>query len=133
MVNKPRSAARTKKSTGTGDVKPDLIALIFNNNVQGAASVLRADQFAKNTTDYATGDTPLHIATRLGNVRMVKLLLGYDPHALQPNKRGETPLDLALTGISSEVRKLLLRYSARRLGLDEDGWDADKVVQLRPR
>ena len=43
----------------------------------------------------STGDTALHIAVRLGNLTLVKLLLAYKADQTIPNAKGETPFDAA--------------------------------------
>lgn len=50
-----------------------------------------------NTNDQclSTGDTPLHIAVRNGDLMLVKLLLAYEADPTIPNKEDETPLDAA--------------------------------------
>jgi hypothetical protein len=57
-----------------------------------------------------TGDTPLHIASRIGFKEGVKLLLDYGAKTDVPNENGKTPLHLAaIKGYTDVVRQLIER------------------------
>ncbi len=47
--------------------------------------------------DYITGDTALHVAVRLGNLNLVKLLLAYRADPTIPNAADESPMSIAET------------------------------------
>eukprot|EP01114_Cavostelium_apophysatum_P023321 TRINITY_DN8743_c0_g1_i4.p1 TRINITY_DN8743_c0_g1~~TRINITY_DN8743_c0_g1_i4.p1 ORF type:complete len:2119 (-),score=526.12 TRINITY_DN8743_c0_g1_i4:35-6391(-) len=58
------------------------------------------------------GETPLHKASLVGNLEMVKLLLDHSADPNIKNKHGETPLHFAVRGGFLEISKLLLRNCA---------------------
>eukprot|EP01105_Mastigella_eilhardi_P021432 TRINITY_DN5189_c0_g1_i1.p1 TRINITY_DN5189_c0_g1~~TRINITY_DN5189_c0_g1_i1.p1 ORF type:complete len:612 (+),score=163.52 TRINITY_DN5189_c0_g1_i1:1118-2953(+) len=49
------------------------------------------------------GDTPLHIATRLGRITAIQLLLDLGANRAKPNNNHETPVDLAQRSGNQEV------------------------------
>ncbi len=71
--------------------------------------------------DTSTGDTPLHLAVKKGNTKLVKTLIDHGGDVLAENLMGDTPLDLAF----SEGKEEVLRYAVRsylrkhRRGIDK--------------
>ena len=71
---------------------------------------LGADLDSKDTT----GDTPLIIATRRGNHRLVHHLVENGANVNTRNSKGESPLDVASTVGALQIEQLLLRNGAER-------------------
>ncbi|KAK3273328.1 hypothetical protein CYMTET_18422, partial [Cymbomonas tetramitiformis] len=63
-----------------------------------------------------TGDSPLHIAARMGHLCAVKLLLQARASVKIRNKDGQTALDVALEGKHAAVAKLIRAEKAKRAG-----------------
>ncbi|XP_070566963.1 putative ankyrin repeat protein RF_0580 [Ptychodera flava] len=85
------------------------------NQTQRAADIVKilCDANAKvNIADKQMKDTPLHITARNNNVKAAGFLIdkGADVNAL--NKRGKTPIELALDGHCAEVASLLVESGA---------------------
>lgn len=55
-------------------------------------------------TDHST---PLHIASREGCLKAVKILLEHGADAHMKNNEGETPIQVALGGYKMEIMQLL--------------------------
>jgi ankyrin repeat protein len=56
------------------------------------------------------GDTPLHIAVRMGNVDMVERLLGAEANVRERNWNGLTPFELARLRGLEEVEAPFLNF-----------------------
>lgn len=69
------------------------------------------DETLINTPNYI-GETPLHIASKVGDVNVIKFLLENKAFVNAKNKTGETPLFYAVQGLNLEVISLLLKYGA---------------------
>ena len=61
----------------------------------------------------ATGNYPMHVACKSGNIDMVKFLIGKKSIYTLPNKKGESPIDVAIQFGTSEVVNLLLEKNPR--------------------
>jgi serine/threonine-protein phosphatase 6 regulatory ankyrin repeat subunit B len=61
-----------------------------------------------------TGNTPLHLAARMGYMKMVSLLLKYGADPLALNQAQETPVDVAVEMEYEPIKKKLLKSSNRR-------------------
>ena len=77
------------------------------------------------TTD--KGDTPLHIACRLGPLEVVKVLLGFKADHQLRNRRGFTPVDVAADNGNEEILNLLNCWEGVRSQLV----NVDFVVQWK--
>ena len=75
--------------------KSPLIKAAELNYLKTAFSLLLFGS-SPDSQDQTTGDTALHIATRNGNVVLVKGLLACNADPLITNKLGKTPMDVAL-------------------------------------
>lgn len=68
-------------------------------------AILRDHDFDPNAR--MNGDTALHIATELGNVELVRLLLARGASIDQKNSRGETALSIAQRSSQPQIAQLL--------------------------
>ena len=99
-------------------------------DIKGARQVLFSmggSAFLKERDD--EGDIPLHHAARVGNVEMVRLFLTYfnDPGTKTPpqddettralNRRGDSPLHLAVARKHGVIARLLVDYGADTNGV----------------
>jgi ankyrin repeat protein len=64
-----------------------------------------------NQTEYATGQTPLWIAAKSGNVELVKLLLKAEANVRIRDKGGDRPIEMARRNGHKGIVYLLLRTS----------------------
>lgn len=74
-----------------------------------------------NTRDKEAGDTPLHLASRVGLVAAVEVLLKHGGLITATNKFGSTPLHSAAHSDSSETIELLLANKAELEAKNHDG------------
>jgi hypothetical protein len=70
------------------------------------------------------GETPLHVAARVGRLRIIKLLLLDGADLQKTSKEGETPLHLACLHGHFKVVKELLQY------INKDKGDADMRMYI---
>ena len=80
-----------------------------------------------NCTTSDTGDTPLHIACRLGPLAAVKVLLGFKGDHKLPNKAGATPVDIAAENGNEDILNILNCWNGVRSQLV----NADFIVQWK--
>ena len=64
------------------------------------------------------GDTPLHVASRCGNLAFVKALIDFDAPLRAENDAGETPLDVATPAVATHFKnnRIQLVLSAAKRG-----------------
>ncbi|CAM9197450.1 unnamed protein product [Scytosiphon promiscuus] len=94
-----------------GDASAALLRSVARDNFAGVASAIQSGADVESL-HHATGETALMIAGRLGNVKIMDLLLQSSSSLSSTNRRGYTALHLAsLDGISPVVQ-LLLRAGA---------------------
>lgn len=60
-----------------------------------SAAILLKHGAVPHRRDLVTRDSPLHLAAKYGNTKMLKLLLGYETNLEVTNKNGEMPIDVA--------------------------------------
>ena len=65
-----------------------------------------------NEPDTFFGETALHRAAKVGDLKMVQILLGHGASVDSTNQYGETPLHFAITGRNPEVIRALLKQGA---------------------
>jgi ankyrin repeat protein len=100
--------------------KQSLLHLACRNKALLSAELLLKLGLHPNASD-KYGETPLHIASYMGNEEMVKLLLEFDGNPNSKNFKMETPLHLAaLKGIMNIV-SILLDYNANIHAMTEFG------------
>lgn len=68
--------------------------IVAKGDLDGAAILLQHGA-APHRRDLVTKDSPLHMAARYGNVKMLQLLLEYGANLEVTNKSGEMPIDVA--------------------------------------
>ena len=74
------------------------------------------------------GQTCYHWAAKLGNIKMLRILLDYGKHHNQKDFKGRTPLYLAAVNNNREICDLLLRYKANIHLKDNYGNSASDVA-----
>ena len=77
------------------------------------------------------GQTCYHWAAKLGNIKMLLILLDYGKHHNQKDFKGRTPLYLAAVNNNREVCDLLLKYKANIHLKDKFGKSASDVAGSR--
>jgi len=60
------------------------------------------------------GQTPLHVASREGNLSVAQQLLKFDADVNSHDHQGRTPFQIAVEGGHDKVQKLLLEHGAER-------------------
>src|SRR5260370_40693086 len=76
------------------------------------------------------GDTPLHIATRRGNLRIIQLLLDAGADVDARGEYGHTPLHEAVGRGNLAAVQLLLQRGATRSIRNDWGQTAKEIAQL---
>jgi len=129
MIKGRKSTSIAKEnSTGTGFLKPDIIQLVFNNNVRSVSSAL--DEFPDliNEIHEETGNTSLQIAVLLGNVNMVQFLISQpNLFPFHKNKRGKDALDIALTNSTNQIQSILFKYWSEKLAPNNKNSEIEKI------
>jgi effector-binding domain-containing protein len=74
------------------------------------------------------GQTCYHWAAKLGNIKMLRMLLDYGLHHNQKDFKGRTPLYLAAVNNDREVCDILLRHKANIHLKDKNGKSASDVA-----
>ena len=74
------------------------------------------------------GQTCYHWAAKLGNIKMLRMLLDYGLHHNQKDFKGRTPLYLAAVNNDKEVCDILLRHKANIHLKDKNGKSASDVA-----
>jgi cytohesin len=98
-------------------------------DVANAAELLRGDSHLVSSKD-DIGDTPLHLAARMGHMNMVELLLAHGASVNVKDNAGITPLHLAALDGHADVVELLLAKKAEIEAKDNDGnTPLDKATQ----
>jgi len=87
----------------------------------------------QKTNDYlfvydCYGQTCYHWAAKLGNIKMLRMLLDYGLHHNQKDFKGRTPLYLAAVNNDREVCDILLRHKANIHLKDKNGKSASDVA-----
>ena len=87
----------------------------------------------QNSNDYlfvfdCYGQTCYHWAAKLGNIKMLRMLLDYGLHHNQKDFKGRTPLYLAAVNNDKEVCDVLLRHKANIHLKDKNGKSASDVA-----
>jgi ankyrin repeat protein len=97
-------------------------------------------QFVKEALETSTdflfvfdyyGQTCYHWAAKLGNIKMLLLLLDYGKYHNQKDFKGRTPLYLAAVNNNREICDLLLKYKANIHLKDNSGKSASDVAGSR--
>ena len=70
------------------------------------AAILLQHGAVPHRRDLVTRDSPLHMAAKYGNTKMLRLLLGYGANLEVRNKNGEMPIDVA----TGDCIRLLEKY-----------------------
>ena len=82
-----------------------------------------------NIAQPSTGDTVLHMATRLANVQLVKLIIAYRGNISILNKKSQTPFDIAKEQGNEEIVEVLEEVkAAEEVAKEAKGMD----VKLEP-
>lgn len=71
-----------------------------------SANILLQHGAAPHRRDLVTRDSPLHMASKYGNMKMLQLLLKYGVDLEVTNKKGEMPIDVA----NGDCIQLLEKY-----------------------
>lgn len=97
--------AGTEVNSDSETVKEDIFTAIRSIDYT-SVNVLLSDAINADTVDQE-GNTPLIIATQMGNPRLVKIVLSHNPDINLQNNQGETALTIAAqTGQFDIVKKL---------------------------
>jgi ankyrin repeat protein len=102
----PLNAKQTTNTTDTDFVVAENIIEAVNNIDIISLNVLLAEGATVDTVDQA-GNSPLILATNIGNPRMIEIILAHNPNVNRRNSDGETALMIAsANGILSIVKDL---------------------------
>lgn len=102
----PLNAMQTNHTNDTDIVVAENIIEAVNNIDIISLNVLLAEGAAVDTVDL-TGNSPLMLAAKIGNPRMVEIILAHNPDLNRRNKIGYTALMIASSnGILSIVKDL---------------------------
>lgn len=102
----PLNAMQTNHTTDTDFVVAENIIEAVNNIDIISLNVLLAEGAAIDTVDHA-GNSPLILATKIGNPRMTDIILAHNPDVNHRNNSGNTALMIAsANGILSIVKDL---------------------------
>jgi ankyrin repeat protein len=85
---------------------------LFTNRIRSCTYAYR-EQFDEIT--YVFGDTPLHAAATLGDLKTVKLLLNYNPDINRTNIFNQTALDYAVMKQRHEIRDEIMFHKRKTL------------------
>jgi|GEM_PF-587181 len=100
------TVVHAKESNGTDIVVAENIIEAVNNIDIISLNVLLAEGAAADTVDEA-GNSPLILAARIGNPRMIRIILAHSPEIGHRNNHGDTALMVAAEyGILPIVRQL---------------------------
>ena len=99
-------------------------------NYQFVKEALQASTDYLFVFDYY-GQTCYHWAAKLGNIKMLLLLLDYGKYHNQKDFKGRTPLYLAAVNNNREICDLLLKYKANIHLKDNSGKSASDVAGSR--
>lgn len=107
MVSLSTLAFTGIENNSTSKVVKDNIFTAIRSIDYTSINVLLADGTNIDTVNHQ-GETPLMVAAKIGNPRILDIVLSHDPAINQQNKRGETALMIAAeAGLDQVVRKLI--------------------------
>ena len=75
-----------------------------------------------------TGNTPLMLAAKVGNPRMVRILLAHQPNINAKNLKGETALMIAAENGQYYIARQLIVRGANTLDRNSDGLTAEDIA-----
>lgn len=102
-----------------GDNAPTWLIDAIENDQEKTAIHMILSRFDTNKQSDTTGDTPLHIAIRKGNEKLVKLLLAYQADPTIINNNEKTPIDEAKTNGNREILDILSTMQRLRQNVKE--------------
>ncbi|XP_055375684.1 ankyrin-1 [Condylostylus longicornis] len=94
---------------------------VKNNNI---VEILLQHKADPNRKIYNTGETVLHVAAKMGNVKVVEILLQAGSEINTTNNKGQTPLMTAISNGNEEVAFYLLTKEAKINLQDDQGFTA---------
>mmetsp|Transcript_11590 Transcript_11590/g.19864 ORF Transcript_11590/g.19864 Transcript_11590/m.19864 type:complete len:246 (-) Transcript_11590:244-981(-) len=97
--------------------------MIYSAHIDDEMFVIKALNYGADI-DFPSylGETPLHIACRNGNVRLVCLLLDRGAKVDLKDTAGNTPFHLSCCRQEMDIAKLLLRRGAELYSVTASGW-----------
>ena len=93
LIDNPKtnkSNSNNKKNLNA--FNPILFKLIANNNISQLENILKINKNININEQDKDGDTPLHIAVFLCNIKIVNVLLKYNANILIKDKWGQVPI-----------------------------------------
>ena len=105
----------------------DFLEAVKFKNYEYVREALQASSDYLFVFDYY-GQTCYHWAAKLGNLKMLKILIDYGKHHNQKDFKGRTPLYLAAVNNNREVCDFLLRNKANIHLKDKYGYSASDVA-----
>jgi ankyrin repeat protein len=79
-------------NTKINDFNPLLFKLVANNNITHLENILKNNKNININEQDKDGDTPLHIAIFLCNIKIINILLKYNANLLIKDKWGQIPI-----------------------------------------
>lgn len=102
-------------NTQTIDFNPLLFKLVANNNVTHLENILKNNKNININEQDKDGDTPLHIAIFLCNIKIINILLKYNANLLIKDKWGQIPIHRLCFSINDikiiDLVNIFLKYN----------------------
>jgi len=93
---------KNNSSDNNYNFNPILFKLVANNNVSQLENIFKINKNININEQDKDGDTPLHIAVFLCNIKIVNILLKYNANILIKDKWGQIPIHRLCFSINDE-------------------------------
>jgi ankyrin repeat protein len=87
-----KKIGKIDKNNKVNDFNPLLFKLVANNNLSQLDNILKINKNININEQDKDGDTPLHIAVFLCNIKIVNVFLNYNANILIKDKWGQIPI-----------------------------------------
>jgi ankyrin repeat protein len=115
-----QSSRNVEVSNNIIDAVKNIDIISLNILLAGGADIDTADE---------NGNTPLMLASEIGNLRMFRIIIAHSPNLDARNKMNETALTIAAENGQTEIAKILVQNGANPYARNQSGFTPAELAK----